>query len=198
MNHATKRYGNAANVASQFATDTGIVYPCKLLDVMCLNNTAGLLYMQVFNTPNNLVAFGSSYVLGVFNVATVIGHTYQYFLGPNELSLSDGATSYQKSDSSAGTYIATTTQAQFHGSAGATAPVTGSLLDISQITTRPATPAPAAGATASFSFPVQPGLGGTLGRCVDMAGVFCAWSSDQVIYTAPGGTPGSIIIICKG
>jgi hypothetical protein len=56
--------------------------------------------------------------------------------------------------------------------------------------------APAAGSTPKFSFPVQTLLGGTLGRPVDMTGVYCVWSSTQATLTAAGAS-GPIQIIVK-
>ena len=56
---------------------------------------------------------------------------------------------------------------------------------------------PADGVVPMFSFPVIGGLGGTLGRSVDMTGIYCCWSSTQATKTIAAAS-GSINIIIKG
>jgi hypothetical protein len=49
-----------------------------------------------------------------------------------------------------------------------------------------------------FSFPVQGGLGGTLGRSVDIQGIYCCWSTTSGTKTLVAAASGSINIIVKG
>jgi hypothetical protein len=90
------------------------------------------------------------------------------------------------------TFITSSTTVTLAGTASAT--ITGllykTLLPQIQIV-------PASTAVPKFSFPVQPGLGGTLGRSVDMVGIYCAWSTTQATFTATSAS-GSIAIILKG
>lgn len=48
------------------------------------------------------------------------------------------------------------------------------------------------------SFPVQGGLGGTLGRGLDLQGIYCCWSTTQATKTLVGAASGSINIVVKG
>lgn len=48
-----------------------------------------------------------------------------------------------------------------------------------------------------ISFPVQPLLGGTLGRSLDIMGGICAWSTTPNTYTSAGAV-GSINPVIKG
>jgi len=56
--------------------------------------------------------------------------------------------------------------------------------------------APAEGAVPKFSFPVQAGLGGTLGQEADLKGIYCCWSSTQATKTIAGAS-GEINIIVR-
>lgn len=58
--------------------------------------------------------------------------------------------------------------------------------------------APFDGTVPRFSFPVQPGLGGTLGRAVDMSGIYCCWSTTSLAKTLVADNSGSINIVIKG
>lgn len=58
--------------------------------------------------------------------------------------------------------------------------------------------APADTAVPKFSFPVFSKTGGTLGRSVDMTGVYCCWSTTEATKTLVGGNSGSIIVVLKG
>ena len=122
MNHATHTIGDATSVKDRWgcepstaASGANALRPEKLLDVLCSNNTAGVLYLQVFE------------LAPAINVAT-----------------------------------------------------------------------PADGQEPRFSFPVQGGLGGTLGRSVDMQGIYCCWSTTSATKTLVGAASGSINIIVKG
>jgi|APFre7841882654_1041346.scaffolds.fasta_scaffold16991_2 hypothetical protein len=55
----------------------------------------------------------------------------------------------------------------------------------------------AGGEVPLISFAVQGGLGGTLGRGLDVMGGICAWSTTQATYTAAGAS-GAINPVIKG
>lgn len=56
---------------------------------------------------------------------------------------------------------------------------------------------PANATVPDYSFPVQAGAGGTLGRSVDCDGGIWVWSSTDNALTAAGAS-GSIVVILKG
>jgi hypothetical protein len=109
MNHAVHLIGNSASVSTRLTSENGAIRPEKLMDILCFNNTGGVLYLQYHDNKTSL----------------------------------------------------------------------------------------AGGETPLISFPVQGGLGGTLGRGLDIMGGICAWSSTQATYTAAGAS-GSIQIVLKG
>jgi len=192
MNHASHVIGDSTSVANRLGSENAFARPEKLLDVLCYNNTSGTLFMQVFSINDGLIPFGTAYSAGgAYTLSGLtIGHNYAYTLGANETTLTNGAQVFTKP--AAGTFKATATTAVFAGTNSAL--VTCYIKDV---TTAQATPAPAAGSVPRFSFPVQSNLGGTLGRCVDTTGIFCAWSSTQATYTAVAAS-GAINIIIKG
>jgi hypothetical protein len=59
------------------------------------------------------------------------------------------------------------------------------------------TAAPANGTTPAFYFPVQAGLGGTLGTSIDIMGGIFVWSTTATTLTAAGAS-GEIQITLKG
>ena len=195
MNHATHTFGDSSSVAARFGTESGIVRPEKLLDVLCYNNTAGVLYMLIFGIQNSLIPFGTVYAGGGglhYTLAGLtVGHLYSYSLGANETSLTNGAQVFNSPN--AGTFVATANTAAFL-TANAASLVTATVIDL---TAPQATPAPVAGSTPKFNFPVQSGLGGTLGRSVDMQGIYCVWSTTPLTLTAAGAS-GPIEIVVKG
>ena len=197
MNFATHSIGDQTSVASRFGTETGVVRPEKLLDVLCVNTTGGTLYLQIFDITNSLIPFGTAYSGGGSYTLTglVVGRTYTYRLGANDTQFTNNAVVYTGS----GTFVAAATTAVFTGTNSAI--VTTFIEQIVNPTANSqqvnSAVAPAAGSTPRFSFPVQAGLGGTLGRQVDMTGIYCVWSSSQATLTAAGAS-GSIEIIIKG
>lgn len=58
--------------------------------------------------------------------------------------------------------------------------------------------APADGSVPRFSFPVFSLTGGTLGRCVDLEGIYVCWSTTQATKTLVAANSGSIAIVIKG
>lgn len=202
MIHSTRVIGDATSVASRFGTTNGIVRPEKLLDVTCFNNTGGVLYMLVFELTQSLIPFGTKYDGGGAYTITGLtaGHTYEFRFGANDTTITDGASvitngnpNTAPGDVGAGTLVklAGTTLA-LAGSAGALI-----TLFIVDVTAPQSTPVPAEGSTPMFSFPVQGGLGGTLGKQVDMAGIYCCWSSTQATKTIAAAS-GEINILLKG
>jgi hypothetical protein len=109
MNHASHFIGNAASVSTRLTSENGSIRPEKLLDILCFNNTGGVLYLQYHDNKTAL----------------------------------------------------------------------------------------AGGETPLLSFPVQGGLGGTLGRSLDIMGGICAWSTTQATYTSAGAS-GCINPVLKG
>jgi len=71
-------------------------------------------------------------------------------------------------------------------------------LQVHELAPTTAASAPADTAVPKFSFPVQAGLGGTLGRSVDMSGIYCCWSTTDLTKTLVGSESGSIVIVLKG
>ena len=242
------------------------------MDVLVFNSSASLLYMQVFDIPNSVIPFGAKYSVGGSYTATTVASTsYTYVFGANDVSITNGSTTYYASSTASGsvalgtdnltvtftasgnhgfttgdvisisgilpatpfngTYTITVTSASvftYKLQAVATSAITngGSVTAtktlqtitfiasstsvtlnggvssvISALLSRTLLPqsqvVPASTAVPKFSFPVQPGLGGTLGRSVDMVGIYCAWSTTQATFTATSPS-GSIAIILKG
>lgn len=202
MNHATHVIGNSASVINRWGNESTAFRPEKLMDVLVFNSSASLLYMQVFNIQENIIPQGTAYSGGAYTLSGLtVGQTYNYSMGANETSFTNGAQTFTKSTLASGSFVATATTAAFTGSgtAAVTAVVFNPNASAAQSTAgSDGRIAPASGATPMFSFPVQPGLGGTLGRSVDMDGIFCAWSTTAATYTAVGGASGSIVIIIKG
>lgn len=187
MRHARLTIGDAASVANRFGTLSNRVRPEWLEQVAVVNTSGGTLYMQVFDIADGMIPFGTAYAAGAYTLTGLtVGHTYAYQLGVNDTSLTNGAQVF--TSPAGGTFVATATTAVFAGTG--TNMVTAYVQDQ---TAPQATPAPAAGSVPKFSFPVQAGLGGTLGIECDMAGIFCAWSSTQATYTSAGAS-GSISI----
>ena len=189
----THLIGNAASVASRFGSENGIVRPERLLDVFCFNNTANLLYMQVHSITNSLIPAGTTYAGG--GTATLAGltagHVYSYQFGANDTNIVNGTETILAAKG-AGTFTAQGTSVTLTG--------TGSAIITTQITdlTVPnSVPVPAEGAVPRFSFPVQGGLGGELGKEADMTGIYCCWSSTQAIKTIAAAS-GSIVIEIRG
>jgi hypothetical protein len=201
MNHATHTIGTAASVASRFGTENAgpIVRPEKLLDVLCLNNTNGTLYMQVFEIQNTQITASGAGTAGVnqaFNLqSTLSGGRQQWQSADTNYSLVwDTTNLYWKILSGATPLYTNAAQVPWEGT---WLTVAGNGTAPAPSFTAPIAVAPAGATVPKFSFPVQPGLGGTLGRSVDMDGIFCAWSSTALTYTAAGSS-GPIWIVVKG
>ena len=273
MNHATHTIGDATSVVGRWGSESTTLRPEKLMDVLVFNSSASLLYMQVFDIPNSVIAFGTKYSAGGSATATTVASTsYTYVFGANEASITNGSTTYNVTSTASGsvvlgtdnltvtftvtsvphgyttgdvvvitgilpstpfngtytvtvidsstftyklqavatasitsgasvtatktlktvTFIASSTSVTLNG--GVSALITGLLYKtfLPQIQI-----VPSSTAVPKFSFPVQPGLGGTLGRSVDMVGIYCAWSTTQATFTATSAS-GSIAIILKG
>lgn len=190
MNHPTRVFGDSASVASRFGSANGITQFEKLINVLCFNNTGGVLYLQVHEVNNGMIPNGTSYSGGgSYTLAGLtIGHTYNYDFGANEVSITNGV---QVITSAAGTFVATATTATIAGTNSALV-----TLWIKDLTTPNSSQVPAEGAVPRFSFPVQGGLGGELGQCEDMTGIYCCWSSTQATKTIAAAS-GSITIIVK-
>ena len=273
MNHATHTIGDATSVVGRWGSESATLRPEKLMDVLVFNSSASLLYMQVFDIPNSVIAFGAKYSAGSSSTPTTVASTsYTYVFGANDTSITNGSTTYYKSSSVTGAVVlgadnltvTFTDDSVAHGfTTGDTVAITGILpatpfngtytvtvidtnkfsYKLQAVTSSTITLAGSATATKTlqsvtfttssttvtlagtasstvtgllyktflpqiqivpsstavpkFSFPVQPGLGGTLGRSVDMVGIYCAWSTTQATFTATSAS-GSIAIILKG
>ena len=272
MNHATHTIGDATSVVGRWGSESATLRPEKLMDVLVFNSSASLLYMQVFDIPNSVIAFGTKYSGGGTSTPTTVASTsYTYVFGANDTSITNGSTTYSKSSSVTGAVtlgadnltVTFTDDSNTHGfTTGDTVAITGILpatpfngtytvtvidtmtfsyklqaVTSSKITSSASTATktlqsvtfttssttvslagtanstvtgllyktflpqiqivPSSTAVPKFSFPVQPGLGGTLGRSVDMVGIYCAWSTTQATFTATSAS-GSIAIILKG
>ena len=199
MNYATHIIGSNASVASRFGTENGIIRPEKLLDILCFNESAGVLYMQLFEVPNNLVPYGAVYSGGNYSLTGLTaGHTYYYQTGLNEHAIVNSPQNiviFGTNSVPVGTFVANGTSITISaGGAFGSSPVTLTVLDVTTIQSEPV---PVAGSTPLLSFPVLNGLGGTLGREIDISGIFCAWSTTGDVFTAAGAS-GPIQIIVKG
>ena len=199
MNYATHTIGNAANVISRLGTESitpTVVRPEKLLDVLCLNNTAGLLYMQIFEVQNTIVTISGAGDAGSNQTYALQGTRLglPQWVGQTTAtySLAWYGSFWQVTNNGIAVY-SNTAQVPWEGTwslgAGAAPGPTVST---------PTAVAPANGTVPRFSFPVQPNLGGTLGRTADMDGIFCAWSTTANNLTLVGAAAGSIEIVLKG
>ena len=54
MNHATIIIGNAASVSTRLTSNNGSIRPEKLVDILCVNETGGVLYMQYHDNKTAL------------------------------------------------------------------------------------------------------------------------------------------------
>lgn len=70
-------------------------------------------------------------------------------------------------------------------------------LQVHELTPGLAVAVPAEGSVPKFAFPVFAGIGGALGRSIDMAGVYCCWSTTQDTKTIVLANSGPIQIIVK-
>jgi hypothetical protein len=190
---STHTIGDATSVTSRFGSENGIVRPERLLDVLCFNSSGGTLYMQVFEITNSLIPKGTAYAGG--GTATLAGltagHTYAYIFGANDTNIINNGTTILAA-TGAGTFVAGATSITLTG--------TGSALITTQITdlTVPnSAQVPSDGAVPKFAFPVQAGLGGTLGGGIDMTGIYCCWSSTAATKTIAAAS-GSIAIVIRG
>jgi hypothetical protein len=61
MNHATHTFGDASSVTQRFGTESTRLQCEKLLDVLCINTSGGLLYMQIFDLFKNLIPAATHY-----------------------------------------------------------------------------------------------------------------------------------------
>ena len=196
----THTIGSATSVASRFGSENGIVRPEVLLDVPCFNNTGGVLYMLVFEITNSLIPFGTAYsgAGGYTLTGLTIGHTYSYLTGAGEpaaTTLTNGAQVFTVPASGqalSGTFVATATTLVI-AAATDSANITANIQDVSVPNNATV---PAEGAVPKFAFPVQGGLGGSLGKAVDMSGIYCCWSSTQATKTIAAAS-GSIAIIIE-
>jgi hypothetical protein len=201
MNFATHTIGDSTPVINRFGTENSIIRPEKLMDVLCYNNTGGTLYMQVFDMEigNSMIPFETPYAAGTYTLTGLtIGHTYSYAAGTEsgttDVSIVTGAQTITFATAGlTGTFIAQATTLTVNGTG--TQIIGVRILDL---TVPSSAQVPATGSTPTFSFPVQAGLGGTLGRCVDMSGVFCAWSSTAETFTPTVAASGAINIVLKG
>jgi hypothetical protein len=197
MNHPTHTI-SSGNCKQLFGTESGIVRPEKLLDVLAFNNTGiqgdgGALYLQVHEVDPGLVAGRTAYSGGpgaYLLTGLTAGHTYDYQFGNNDTNIVNGATTITVP---AGTFVASGSSVTLHGTPSAL--ITTLITDL---TVPQATPAPIDGAVPMFSFPVFSQVGGTLGRSVDISGVYCCWSSTQATKTLVANNSGSIAIVLKG
>ena len=197
MNFATHIVGDNTSVISRFGSYNGIIRPEKLLDVLCYNNTGGVLYMQVFEITNSLVPFGTVYTGGgnISVTGLTIGHTYGYSSSNtnNDFNITNMSQLIVFSTSgSSGTFVAQSTSVTLGGS-----PASLCDLNLVDLTVPNSASAPVAGSVPRFAFPVQSGLGGTLGRAFDMQGVYCVWSTTPLTLTAVVAASGPIQIILK-
>ena len=193
MDYSLHRIGDQTSVAQRFGSENGFVRPERLNDVLCVNTSGGTLYMQIFEVNAGLVPFGTAYTAGSYSLTGLTaGHTYSYKFGPNDGAITPAGQGII-SGPGAGTFVATGTTLLIASTGGAAVPVT---LNIVDVTVPQATPVPIEGAIPTFSFPVQAGLGGTLGREADMSGIYCCWSSTQATKTIAAAS-GSIVIEIK-
>lgn len=202
MNHATHTIGNSASVAQRFGTENTRVREEKLLEVLCVNNTAGTLYMQVHEIGNTQFTVSG---------AGTAGANQNYV----ELSTkSNGYTQWQSADTN---YTISVSGGKFVLFNGATSLYSGGALEANgeiappweqswsvtggaaglPVVTVPIAIAPIDTSVPVFSFPVFAGLGGTLGQCADMKGIYCCWSSTLTTKTIAAAS-GPIQIVIKG
>lgn len=208
MNRHTKIYGDSTSVTQRFASDNAYVRPEKLLDVVCTNTSGGTLYMQVHeisNTQITVSAAGTGAVNQAYNLQSTLTNGSPWWLSADTLyqivatALVNGQVPSWQLQLVAGNVVQYTGTnpnpsealfpwfASWSVNAGA-APVPAVSV--------PAAVAPADGVKPRFSFPVQTGLGGSLGEECDMTGIYCCWSSTQATKTIAAAS-GEINILIK-
>lgn len=190
MNPHTRVIGDATSVAERFGSVNGILRPEKVLDVTCINTSGATLYMQVHDLFSNNIVTGNYSGGGAKTVSGLTaGDTYYYEGGANDGTMTNGSVTVPTTAAYSGTFVAAGTSVTLVGTAAA-------LVTLVIRPLRVRNSAAAEGAVPMFSFPVQAGLGGTLGRSVDIAAVYCCWSSTQAIKTIAAAS-GEINIVLK-
>jgi len=170
-----------------------------------------MLVFDLWN--NNQIPFGTAYTAGSYTLTGLtIGHLYYFVLGANETSLTNTAQTITNGAPTSGNAQTpgmpvglvgnVTTNAGWFIAQATSVVIAGSgtnLLTcyITDVTVPQSSPVPAEGSKPRFSFPVQGGLGGALGREADMSGIYCCWSSTQATKTIAAAS-GELNIILKG